>query len=539
MRFASPCRCGVLLLLFAQTGTIAIAGEPLFPLESAVKVFRAPAPVATPAPIQTGVRPAPAPSTPAAKLPQYQIGHPGHEQPKVDNATNPAIRFFLNLPNEVLLVEAKMTIDDRPFGMIRQKRAEKILKEVKVGKDITTGLGNDPNQPAPTIVVTEPLAASSVADRLRHTMQISGETPTLKEVDWLISQWIDGPTILPLNSNFQKFRANQRPEFVILDRNRDGIISGEEMQLADKSLWDCDLNQDGIIQFMEIAVAATDPRTNAAESDSGDLIVFLPGGDCGAEVSRRLGRTTSPAADASPSPAVRFDTNSNGQLDAEEIETLHKRLPDLSLTISFNTTNPEKSRLAITNTDEEVKASMEQVAVDTTGITLTLKGTPLILNAVQLQPSDQISIGAVNDGYPLLPALDLNDDGRLTIRELRALLNTLKSFDRNHDGSLTLDEVQSPIRLCIGLGASVHRELIGIRSVHQKTTLPPTTGPEWFVRMDRNKDNDLTRSEFPGTDEQFQILDADHDQLVSADEALQFDKQIENGKQNENPPATN
>ena len=38
-----------------------------------------------------------------------------------------------------------------------------------------------------------------------------------------------------------------------------------------------------------------------------------------------------------------------------------------------------------------------------------------------VQPSDQISIGAVNDGYPMLPDLDPNDDGRLTVRELRGV----------------------------------------------------------------------------------------------------------------------
>ena len=38
--------------------------------------------------------------------------------------------------------------------------------------------------------------------------------------------------------------------------------------------------------------------------------------------------------------------------------------------------------------------------------------------------------------------------------------------------------------------------------------------------MDRNKDNDLTRGEFPGTDEQFAAIDADGDELISAEEAL-------------------
>lgn len=524
MKVARSIRGGALLLVSAITVAVAVAEETRLPLETAVKVLSAPAPAA-PASMEmrTNARPAPTPTTPAAKYPQYRVGHQPSEQPRAESVANPKIRFFINLPSETLLVEASITIDDAPFAMIRRKRAERILEEVKVGKEIATGAANDAEKttPAPDRpgAVTQ-AAPSSITDRLRHTMEVTGEAPTVEEVEWLLSRWIDGPTILPLNGNFQRFRANQRPEFVILDRDRDGTISTEEMQLAETSLRECDLNQDGIIQFTEIGAAATDLRikANAGEIDSGEMIVFLPDDASASESFRRLLRRRS-----------RFDTNANGQIDAEELEALRKRVPDLGLSIAFNSTNPQKSRIAVAAVTDELKRSMEQVAVDATGIMLTLKGTPVILSAVQMQPSDQISIGAVNDGYPLLPALDPNDDGRLTIRELRGLTEILKTFDRNHDGSLTPEEARSPVRLCFGLGASVHRELIGIRSLLRKETAPTITGPEWFVRMDRNKDNDLTRGEFPGTDEQFQVLDADHDELVSAKEALEFDKQPDDG----------
>jgi hypothetical protein len=48
--------------------------------------------------------------------------------------------------------------------------------------------------------------------------------------------------------------------------------------------------------------------------------------------------------------------------------------------------------------------------------------------------------------------------------------------------------------------------------------------------MDRNKDNDLTRGEFPGTDDQFAAIDADGDELISADEALAFDRKTNEGR---------
>jgi hypothetical protein len=56
--------------------------------------------------------------------------------------------------------------------------------------------------------------------------------------------------------------------------------------------------------------------------------------------------------------------------------------------------------------------------------------------------------------------------------------------------------------------------------------------------MDRNKDNDLTRQEFPGTDEQFQQLDADKDELVSADEALDFERLTSPPSTEESPTAS-
>jgi Ca2+-binding EF-hand superfamily protein len=470
--------CGALSLVLSLTVAMAVSAEVSLPLETTVKVLRAPAPV-TPAPMETpaGTRPVPAPTTPAAKHPQYRLGQGASEQVQVGNIEDAAVRFRLNLPNESVLVEARITIDGVPFAMVRRRRAERILLDLKEGTSSATD------------ALFNAEGATNILERLRHTQEVTGETPTVGEVEWLLARWIDGPTILPLNDNFQRFRANQRPEVLVLDRDRDGGISAEEMRLAEESFGKCDRNQDGLVQFTEVAVRATDTASDAKGIETRELIEYV--------------------------------------LD----DASRERKPDLSLTIAFDTAHPEKSRMALTAVSADWKPAMEQIVVDPTGITLTLKGTPVMLSAVQLNPSDQISIGAVIDGYPLLPTLDPNDDGRLTMRELRRVPETLKTFDQNLDGTLAVDELQSPVRLCFGLGASVHRELLGIRSPHRQPTAPPITGPEWFVRMDRNKDNDLARGEFPGTDEQFLELDADRDKLVSADEAVNFDKQTADTEQ--------
>ena len=355
-------------------------------------------------------------------------------------------------------------------------------------------------------------------------MNLTGEKPTAEEIDWLISNWIDGPTLMQLNDNFQRFRANQRPEFVILDRNRDGTISADELQAAVTSFQECDLNQDGLIQFTEIAVAAIAVRTSSNHSEPGSLITLRPDETSATLAYERLTAARSSNKDMPHVSLPKFDTNRNGQFDADELQAMCQVTPDLRLSISFDVTNPENSRIAMIEVAGEFQQALDQARVDPTGITLMLGGTPVIFAAVQGAASDQISIGAVNDGYPLLPSLDPNDDGRLTVRELRGLIKTLTTFDTNQDGALTFDETQSPIRVCVGLGPVTHKELAGIRSIHHKPMSAPVAGPEWFVRMDRNKDNDLSRGEFPGTDEQFRELDTDADELVGSDEALEFDK---------------
>jgi hypothetical protein len=44
-------------------------------------------------------------------------------------------------------------------------------------------------------------------------------------------------------------------------------------------------------------------------------------------------------------------------------------------------------------------------------------------------------------------------------------------------------------------------------------------GPVWYQRMDRNKDGDISWREFLGPRPKFDSIDADHDGLISRDEA--------------------
>ena len=58
------------------------------------------------------------------------------------------------------------------------------------------------------------------------------------------------------------------------------------------------------------------------------------------------------------------------------------------------------------------------------------------------------------------------------------------------------------------------------------TTVEAGAGPEWFRKMDRNGDGDVSRREFLGTDAQFKAIDTDGDGLIGVEEAEAYDKKL-------------
>lgn len=533
-------------------------------------------------------RPRPQPTTPGGKLPQYQLGHHHRTLPTEAELNNPTLRLILALPAQPILIDAKITIDGRPYLMAREQRIQQILEDAAKPAAVVTqppvetdgetdtaaesvasnpGSVSTPNsddaaedsaseenaskeqsdseadpeadddpaeeeateepeeEPVAAPTVPEYSLPTSVADRVRRFVAATGEAATADEVRWLLTNWVDGPVLLMLNDNFQRFRANQRPVFNVLDADRDGTISAGELANAVSAFEKCDFNRNDIVEYTELARVASDPKLRKPQhSGPGKLIFRIPDERSAVAMYRRIAARY-PAAKPGDSPLLpRFDVNANGKLDSEELAVLNAAKPDLSFTISFNTEDPGTSRIELTAAGPTLSDSSAS-DVDATGsIDLAIGGTTVSFSAVQSGKSDQVAIGAVNDGYPILPAIDPNEDGRFTIRERRGLIDSLLQFDENLDGSLSNNETQATIRVCFGLGPHVHRELVALRQVNPDSKTPVVTGPDWFVRMDRNGDNDVSSNEFPGRKEHFADLDTDRDALISAQEALDYDE---------------
>lgn len=572
---------GVLIAFFPSVNRIAVCDDAPESLDAAplasssIKMLGSAAPQATQPNMIMGTPIAPPASLPAEKLPQYRIELPQQNEAEA-TFEDGQIQFAITHPDLLaelgrpLRVKAKVHIDGRPFNEVRSAYAEsaQTVKQPPLMEqlaDLVDAVVASVPEPTPDADETEPASESDPASENQKeedktaddTDEEDGEdsTPTINpatiepyrmttapdetmrrfaeavgddlsdvESNWLLSHWTLGPPLLVVHPYFQSFRSDQRPAFDVLDRDRDGTVSQQELSQSVESFNKCDANRDEVVDAMELAKAADNLKDPAHIPLSNGPLLWLSDDLIGIQESDPLLYET-----------VRsLDKDQDGSISESEVNDWSTQAADIELLVNFTTSSPESARVDVIAIGKGVSANVVP-AENSNGINVAFETVTIRLCGIQESPSPelantnsgQVSLGAIVDGYPLLPNLDPNDDGRFTIRELRELEQLLRAFDRDGDQSITRSEATPPIRVCIGLGPTAHRELANVRDTSQPTNSPIVTAPEWFQRMDRNLDNDLSRREFPGTDEQFRSLDADGDDLIDAGEAQTFEQSAE------------
>ena len=142
--------------------------------------------------------------------------------------------------------------------------------------------------------------------------------------------------------------------------------------------------------------------------------------------------------------------------------------------------------------------------------------------------ASRIEVTVKQDGKTLFSLLDANQDRRLSAREIKSGSSILQKYDLNGDGAFAETELGTEYVLTLGLGRSELRRNSGMITMQTMAMnsgdavlpgLEGLDGPEWFRRMDRNQDGDVSVREFLGTSTQFAALDTDQDGLMSASEA--------------------
>ncbi len=107
------------------------------------------------------------------------------------------------------------------------------------------------------------------------------------------------------------------------------------------------------------------------------------------------------------------------------------------------------------------------------------------------------TISVADNGRSLFNMIDVNNDGRLTVRELRGAWSRLAPYDHAGQGAISREQIPHQFQLNIA-EAGFDANAAPQAQVQQVMMAPPMSpgrierGPLWFRRMDTNGDGDVS-----------------------------------------------
>ncbi len=132
----------------------------------------------------------------------------------------------------------------------------------------------------------------------------------------------------------------------------------------------------------------------------------------------------------------------------------------------------------------------------------------------------RLVVTTADQGRAIFGILDLDRDRRLGAREVMRTVDRVMSWDADGDGRVSPDEIPYHFQVNIDRGGLSGLTGMGmVNPVTRSVIATRAAGPDWFEKMDRNQDGDVSRREFLGTRDQFERLDRDQDGLIDVEEA--------------------
>jgi Ca2+-binding EF-hand superfamily protein len=379
----------------------------------------------------------------------------------------------------------------------------------------------------------------------------------------VVAQAIDfgggAPAALPDNSPLFRVEAGTADKLARrllsqYDKDRNGKLSAKEIGLPAADFAALDKNKDGQLDLSELsAFAARTPdlelmyrlgKTPKGKQPGGLLKILLEEGRRGPMGERAQGVTLFSPDDRPRALAGAVSKGQNGAL------TLG--LPDAHIDFQpgqssaqnragvkqfylqqFKEADANKKgyleRKPLENTQYQYFLTFFNLADRNGDNKLTEKELSDFLDLQADGAACAVTITAHDLGRGLFELIDVAPrDGRLGLREMRMAWSRLAPLDRDGDGCIARTEIPRQLQMAVrqsGLNYPYNYFTnvdVGYRT--QMPVVPPTRGPAWFRKMDRNADGDISPREWLGTEEDFKKIDTDGDGLISAEEAERYDE---------------
>ena len=355
-----------------------------------------------------------------------------------------------------------------------------------------------------------------------------------------------------------------------LDGNADGRLTAEEYEAGFTRLRRVDFDDDGTLSAAELIAFAKAAETNG---EIGRLFLSADAPEAAAQLSRPMPTVTDRWKQRRWSE---IDADSNGTVSrAEAAAWLADAGPDLLVQLELAADRGNRVTLEIGGSQlrpvrparqrrrTRAEASFGEAELEfrvSNANFMAADGRDFLLQQHRIQDADKSGTlnedeyGGLNPSPGPFAAVDRDGDGLISADDLRQYVEDVQRlaqlqvklsvedvstslFDRidsDIDYRLSPREVRQHAEQLKGQGrpqsirVTAATEVVNFLGQEEMASVATRTlpiqrtleeGPEWFRKMDRNRDGDLTWREFLGPRAAFDRLDADADGFITASEA--------------------